>query len=609
MENPQQLPFAPHVTNHALVSVLNKGLLYDACERNSRVNLNYNEQVSSQVIGRGIFGPLLNTAAPPLQEIHNHNHTHPHTHAHTHAHIHNQNQDQDPSHEDPESVRKHQLEEESNHQIPNGPPGKKPRLTNGYEHGHGNANGSGGAERTNGNHVYEATPVPMEIDGDQDADGHAYPSPEQLPSPLVITNGPERGTQIEKVTELGTETLYLDLLDDSPTSKSTILLHCEWNPKHPSILAAAGTDALARMWNLAHTVTDGTNGTHPQSSGIISTHPACTSLLDPNSPPSTLVNSMSWASDGSAIIVASEQINGSAKIDAWTVDGRRVHTSAGMEAPIICLKWNFANTLFLSISPLTNPETETKGTIIIVTSMTGPRTSQFVLPQHNLADQELDAVWTSDEDFIVCGGDMLMSYHFADGAITPTRKFETREDHALSKITFDLASNLLATASENGVIDIWDQEGHCRSFNAHTGLITSLIWQPLPNSTTLSEESERLLASSSEDGAISIWNARSSDNKQKCSMTIGPSSVLALSFTPDGAFIAGATSDRVLIWKVEDTHMPRASWARPIGNGWQTPQSNDSVGEEDEHKLSWDANGQRLAYGCNSVLAVINFSR
>ena len=35
LDNPQQLPFAHHVTNHALVSVLNKGLLYNACERES----------------------------------------------------------------------------------------------------------------------------------------------------------------------------------------------------------------------------------------------------------------------------------------------------------------------------------------------------------------------------------------------------------------------------------------------------------------------------------------------------------------------------------------------------------------------------------------------
>lgn len=130
------------------------------------------------------------------------------------------------------------------------------------------------------------------------------------------------------------------------------------------------------------------------------------------------------------------------------------------------------------------------------------------------------------------------------------------------------------------------------------------MWQALHRQSTVNETSGRLLASSSEDGAISIWNAQSSEPKQKCSMTIGSSSVLALAFTPDGAFIAGATSDRVLIWKVEDTHLPRASWNRPMGHGWQTPQSSESMPDEDEHVLSWDANGQKLAYGCNSVVCM-----
>jgi hypothetical protein len=31
--DPQQLPFAPHVTHHALVAVLNRGLLYNVQER------------------------------------------------------------------------------------------------------------------------------------------------------------------------------------------------------------------------------------------------------------------------------------------------------------------------------------------------------------------------------------------------------------------------------------------------------------------------------------------------------------------------------------------------------------------------------------------------
>lgn len=87
-------------------------------------------------------------------------------------------------------------------------------------------------------------------------------------------------------------------------------------------------------------------------------------------------------------------------------------------------------------------------------------------------------------------------------------------------------------------------------------------------------------------------------------MTIDSTSVFKVKFTPDGAFIAGATSDRVFIWKVDDAYFPRATWNRPPGNGWQTPQSTESNGE-DEHALSWDANGQKLAYGCNSVVCIL----
>lgn len=113
---------------------------------------------------------------------------------------------------------------------------------------------------------------------------------------------------------------------------------------------------------------------------------------------------------------------------------------------------------------------------------------------------------------------------------------------------------------------------------------------------------ERLLASAGEDGAISIWNARSSETKPRCSMTMGLG-VVALAFTPDGAFIAGATTQRILIWKVDDANIPRAIWWRGSEPGWQTPQSRDSTPEDDQHCLGWDANGHRLAYGVNSMVS------
>lgn len=147
---------------------------------------------------------------------------------------------------------------------------------------------------------------------------------------------------------------------------------------------------------------------------------------------------------------------------------------------------------------------------------------------------------------------------------------------------------------------IWDSTGQCRSFSAHQGLITALAWQPLPFPTAVGEESERLLVSSGEDGAVSLWNARSIDSKPK-SMTMG-SAVLCLAFTPDGVFVAAGTTDRIFIWKVDDPIAPKASWLRSDQAGWRTPMSQDSAGDENQYSLSWDADGQKLAYGAgNSV--------
>lgn len=106
------------------------------------------------------------------------------------------------------------------------------------------------------------------------------------------------------------------------------------------------------------------------------------------------------------------------------------------------------------------------------------------------------------------------------------------------------------------------------------------------------------------------------------------SPIVSIAFTPDGAFIAGATAGRILIWKVGEQHtMPRASWSRSPHPGWLSPKASSEPEDEDEHCLCWDADGQRLAYGANSrvsrtfetlwrgliltiaQLAVINFRR
>lgn len=326
--------------------------------------------------------------------------------------------------EDFENARKRQIEERAS-PTPNEPLQKRQRLSNGYENG------------------FETTP--MDVDGEPNADGHAYPSPEQVSEPAPVTSGPEQGTQVEKVTELRPETTFLDLSDEA-SSKNTVLLQCEWNPRDPTLLAAAGTDALARMWHISRTTAD------PDHDGELngsSTSPPHLDLLEDGLPSSTTVTGISWTSDGTAIAVASEpQDDGTARVNVWTADGVRSLDFEGFESPVICLRWSLSNAALLALSP------ENGGTLITVMAPATRESIRYSMAKHDLTDQPLDVAWTGDDEFIICGGDLLQAFKCNAQGISPFRKYETREDHGLSKIVYDWRSNLLATASDNGMIDV-----------------------------------------------------------------------------------------------------------------------------------------------------------
>lgn len=327
--------------------------------------------------------------------------------------------------EDHENLRKRQIDNDQP-QTQTGPPVKRARLSNGYENG------------------FESTP--MDVDDDQNGDENAYPSPEQLPSPVVATVGPETGTQVDKVHELSTETIFLELSED-PASKNVVLLQCEFNPRDPSILAAAGTDALARMWTLSRISPDSGSDT-PGKAAYAPHH----NLLDDGVSPNTTVTGLSWSSDGSKIVISSEPIeDGTARIEFWHVDGAPFASFNGFDSPVISLRWNPSNTCCLALSP----QDEGKGAVITVMYPTLEISTKYSLPNHALLDQPLDAAWTGDDDFIICGGEILQEFHCVENSITPGRKYETRQGEALSRITYDPRSRLLATASDSGTIGVY----------------------------------------------------------------------------------------------------------------------------------------------------------
>ncbi|KAI8964774.1 WD40 repeat-like protein [Daldinia sp. FL1419] len=591
----RQLDFAQHVKSHALVNVINKGLLYNSLEREHAQSQQLSRDAAAAAVAEamqlGIFGPLL--AGPPLhqQEQEEQQQT--------------EEIDQDDEAEtetavvatttssvDAESNRKRQIERQSQTALLNGSPAaKRPRLSNGYENG------------------VDAATTPMEIDG-QNHDNHAYPSPqegEQAPTPTPRTDGPDQGTQVDKVQELATETLFIPLgsgHDDAPTSSPTtalaringenapVLLHCQWHPRDPTILAAAGTDALARIWNVARGAT-----TDPTFNGHVNgVAPNFHSLVEDDIKPTATVTAMAWNWDGTTIAIAIDS-ESKARIDLWTHEGAHLHRFEVAEPPVFKLRWNPNNTAILGIAP------DNGGALITIYHASSTNTLTYSLPRHDLDSEPLDAAWISESEFLIGGGDLLMALRCVNGEVIETRKFDTREGDTLTQVQFDWRTSLVATCGEKGFVDIWDSNGKRREIEAHYDAVTVLAWQPLQQAPS---GDERLLASGGEDGAIFIWNALALDGKAKCSMTMG-SPIVSMSFTPDGAFIAVATIERILIWKVGDCSIPRASWSRAPHPGWLSPRMNSESEKEDEHCLEWDATGHKLAYGVNSRLAIINF--
>jgi WD40 repeat protein len=296
----------------------------------------------------------------------------------------------------------------------------------------------------------------MDIDEIPNGNGHAYPSPkevEQPPTPIIPTDGPEKGTQVEKVAELSSETTYLTLSDPETPEVKPLVLFCAWNPRDPTVLAGAGTDKLARLWTISR-------GAAPEAHGHVNGVKApYQDLFDRNSntrspDANSTITALTWTSDGAAIALASEfedeytpSERESAKVSIWGADGAMIMEFPGFEPPILCLQWNPSNSLLLALIP------DGSGTIITIFSISTQRAIMHPLPEHH-QDPPLEALWTSDQEFLVYGGDILVTFTCWEGTIKRIRKFETREDHQLAKATYDRYSGTLATASETGIIDV-----------------------------------------------------------------------------------------------------------------------------------------------------------
>jgi transducin (beta)-like 1 len=395
----------------------------------------------------GVFGPVGHDV--PLQQ---------------HAEEHEQSQDEDapgdedeeplPPVVDAENARKRPSDRPQQPQLNGGSPAKRPRLSNGYENG-----------------AHAATADPMDLDGQNHHHGtennHAYPSPlegEQAPTPTLRTDGPDQATQIEKVEELASKTVFIPLgsgdasvLSPPTTSpklageNASVLLHCQWNPRDPSILAGAGSEALARVWTVSR-ATAALAGQDPASHGHVpdgDVSPPFHSLVEGDVSPRATVTAMAWNGDGTALAIATDgDLKG--RISLWNADGTHITHFEVPESPVYKLRWSPNNAAILGINP------DKDDMLVTVYSAATSNTVSFPVPVSGFAqeDKGLDVAWTSDNEFLLAGGELLSLMQCSETNITIVKKFETRGGDSISHVRYNEKAQLAATCDRKGFVDV-----------------------------------------------------------------------------------------------------------------------------------------------------------
>jgi WD40 repeat protein len=125
------------------------------------------------------------------------------------------------------------------------------------------------------------------------------------------------------------------------------------------------------------------------------------------------------------------------------------------------------------------------------------------------------------------------------------------------KVTFSPDGNLLASASWDNTIRIWDTSNPNdpqpvgQPLREHTGFVTSVAFSP----------DGRTLASSSRDNTVRLWDLTTpTDVKELTSPLAGSGDFYRVAFSPDGRTLAAASDDRtVQLWDVTDRRAPHAS--------------------------------------------------
>ena len=589
LDNPQDLPFAPSVRTHALITLVQKGL--QLCELESvvkevrcahgSVTSGFSSSLTSSGQHHGqegyrIFGP---PSRPNLQSHVDHG-------ASGHGPRRNGLEPGDPM----------QADSTSNGLVPSAPFPPPPA----------------------------ATTITMTVTAP------IRPRRTHLASSLIQVESEELSRLLNDTMDLWT-LAHIDIPRTTNGRQDYHLLLCEIDALYMDRVSIGGATWPTQIWSRQRENPDDSVQRLARSSIIMQKHDLFTGDGRP-----WVASAMSWRRErGTRLALAAfnDEDMTENQITVWSRDGTLTGSFAPSFMSTLCLRWNRPGDRILEAC------TDGKSAAIRLWDVVGwcmAASLSFPSPIE-------DACWWRDQSFIVACERTIEIYQY-DGhrTIELVQRHQMPHQRKLRLLEPDSISDLFATATAEMTIEvsnppcvpshhpfvaffadaivrslsqIWNPEGHVHTFVAHTETITALEWVP-----PLAELRHRFaqgappaprrrLASGSMDGTVCIWNAIAPwQCLHKFSFSQSRLPVLSLAFHPKMELLAAASYHTILIWnllapelppefKWVDVGSPRGSLdanAETTGGRHQTARDVDEP--EVPSRIEWDAMGRKLAF-------------
>jgi WD40 repeat protein len=435
---------------------------------------------------------------------------------------------------------------------------------------------------------------------DVDSDGEQQ---REFPPDSVIlhtlVNGESRAVQVEpaEVTDLANSTTVFGL-------DHTNLAQVLWRPDDTSLLTGR-SDTVCGLWRL------------PESSQSPPT--TFQELIRIPPPTETCVTAIAWAPSGAMLAIALSTPTGG---EVHVYDGSSfglVEILSASQRIVMRLQWQRDSTRLVGVSR----DASTESSIMQWSISAGGGMSQYpstVTVPETLED--IDCAMFENQAFVCASGGRVVYHLRAYAELEVEQKFWSNsatenENWAFVKCAWQSANESLIVAASDESGRIW-LPSRDLVHEAHHAPITGLQIRPrLTKGRQALSTSE--FATCSVDGTIKAFSYSDTHNSitTLCKLTLGYSQPLkALSYSPDGFCLAGASYADLRIWNAEHRYNLMASWQASasdwdgnaikdrdlVSNDGVTSLNGDSTAVE--HSLSWDADSMRVAFSLASQVCI-----